>query len=229
MSQVSDRPVLVSGAYDRLVQRLPGTTAHPDFCLIGIDDLLNNRATTGTADLDAGRLNAWGNSFPSRELPGPGSVVEIAGIPFVWPNANPDGDNVRSEGQVVDVPPGRYDWIYLLAASERRSEDTLWVHYDDGHADPLRLGVSDFLDGTPAFGELPAFRTARMHYPHHVQEHLPTTMWLARVGLPRRGRARALRLPRLVALHVFAITLVTGIDVRLADGADVRLADGAAA
>ena len=163
MSQVSDHPLLTSEAYDRLVQRLPGTTAHPDFCLIGIDDLLNNRATTGVDDLDTGRLNAWGNSFPSRELPEPGAVIEIAGIPFVWPNAHTTGDNVRSEGQVIDIPSGRYDWIYLLAASERRSEDTLWVHYEDGHADPLRVGVSDFLDGTPAFGELPAFRTAQMH------------------------------------------------------------------
>ncbi len=219
MSQVSSHPVLTSGADDRLVQKLPGTTARPDFCLISIDDLLNNRATTSVSDLGLGRLNAWGNSFPADELPEPGAVIEVAGIPFVWPNAHPDGDNVRSEGQVIDLPAGRYDWVYLLAASERRSEDTLWVHYDDGHADPLRVGVSDFLDGSPAFGEEPAFRTAQMHYPHHVQENLPTTMWLARVGMPRRGVAQALRLPRLVALHVFAITLVTGLDVRLADGA----------
>jgi hypothetical protein len=218
MSQLSTHPVRTR-TVDRLVRRLPGTAAPPEFRLIGIDDLLNNRATTTVADLGRGRLNAWGNSFPAEELPTPGSLVEVAGIPFVWANADADGDNVRCEGQVIDIPPGQYDWIYLLAASERRSEDTLWVHYDDGHADPLRLGVSDFLDGTPAFGELPAFRTTRMHYPHHVQHGLPTTMWLSRVGMPRRGRARALRLPRLVAVHVFAITLLTGIDVLPENGA----------
>ncbi|MET7418865.1 hypothetical protein [Dactylosporangium sp. NPDC005555] len=209
----------VSSAPGRVVRRLPATTTRPEFCLINIDDLLNNRATSGVDELTAGRVNAWGNSFPAEELPAPRTVIEVAGIPFVWPDAGADGDNVRAEGQVIDVPPGRYDWIYLLAASERRSEDVLWVHYDDGYADPLRVGVSDFLDGTPAFGEEPAFRTARMHYPHHVQQGLPTTMWLSRIGMPRRGTAQALRLPRLVALHVFAVTLVTGVDVRLADGA----------
>lgn len=219
MSQVHSGPVLTSGSFDRLAQRLPGVTSRPDFCLISIDDLLNNRATTSVTELGLGRLNAWGNSFPAEELPEPGAVVEIAGIPFVWPHADAEGDNVRSEGQVIGIPPGRYDWIYLLAASERRSEDTIWVHYDDGHADPLRFGVSDFLDGTPAFGEQPAFRTDQMHYPHHVQQNLPTTMWLSRVGMPRNGCAQALRLPRLVALHVFAITLVTGVDLHLAEGA----------
>lgn len=219
MSQVATRPVLTQTPSDRLVRRLPATTSAPEFCLIGIDDLLNNRATTSVADLELGRLNAWGNSFPAEELPTPGTLVEVAGIPFMWANARAEGDNVRCEGQVIDIPPGQYDWIYLLAASERRSEDTLWAYYDDGYADPLRVGVSDFLDGTPVFGELPAFRTARMHYPHHVQQNLPTTMWLSRVGMPRRGTARALRLPRLVALHVFAVTLLTGFDVRLANGA----------
>ncbi|MFF5228376.1 hypothetical protein [Dactylosporangium sp. NPDC000521] len=208
----------VSSAPGRLVRRLPASTACPEFCLIGIDDLLNNRATTSVEDLGLGRLNAWGNSFPAGELPAPRTVIEVAGIPFVWPDAHAGGDNVRAEGQVIEVPPGRYDWIYLLAASERRSEDILWVHYDDGYADPLRVGVSDFLDGTPAFGEEPAFKTERMHYPHHVQQRLPTTMWLSRIGMPRHGVATALRLPRLVALHVFAVTLVTGVDVRLAGG-----------
>ncbi|MEV7677956.1 hypothetical protein AB0O64_05250 [Streptomyces sp. NPDC088341] len=218
MSQISSDSVLTRTKSDRPVRTLPGTTSPPEFCLIGIDDLLNNRATTSVADLEHGRLNAWGNSFPAEELPEPGTLVEVAGIPFQWANAHAEGDNVRCEGQLIDIPSRPYDWIYLLAASERRGDSTLWAHYEDGHSDPLRVGVSDFLDGTPAFGEVPAFRTRRMHYPHHVQQGLPTTMWLTRVGMPRAGSARALRLPRSVALHVFAVTLLTGIDARLAEG-----------
>lgn len=217
-SQKSRDPVLTDGRNGRPAQRLPGKVSPPEFCLVDIDDLLNNRAATSTTELDLGRMNVWGNSFPARELPESGALIEVAGIPFRWANVRPDGDNVRCEGQVVDIPPGQYDWLYLLAASERRSEDTLWVHYEDGFADPLRVRVSDFLDGTPVFGELPAFRTSAMHYPHHVQRNLPTTMWLARVGMPRRGSAHALRLPRLVALHIFGITLLTGMDVRVSGG-----------
>ncbi len=219
MSHVAETSVRTEGRPDTRVLRLPGAASAPEFRLIDIDGLLNNRATTDVRDLGSGRLNAWGNSFPAAELPAPGSLIEVAGIPFTWANAHATGDNVRCEGQVVDIPPGRYDWIYLLAASERRSEDTIWAHYDDGHADPLRVGISDFLDGTPAFGELSAFRTSRMHYPHHVQEGLPTTMWLTRVGMPRHGVAHSLRLPRSVAMHVFALTLRTTADVRLAQGA----------
>ncbi|WP_433496673.1 hypothetical protein ACQP1K_16895 [Sphaerimonospora sp. CA-214678] len=219
MSQLSTRPASLPVTDGRPVRSVRATTSSPEFLLVGIDDLLNNRAITGVADLGRGRLNAWGNSFPAEELPAPGTLAEVAGIPFLWANAHAEGDNVRCEGQIIDIPPARYDWIYLLAASERRSEDTLWAYYEDGYADPLRVGVSDFLDGTPVFGELPGFRTTRMHYPHHVQHGLPTTMWLSRVGMPRHGRALALRLPRSVALHVFAVTLLTGMDVRRADGA----------
>ena len=208
----TSHPAPTAAVANRVVRRLLGPAIRPEFCLIGVDDLLNNRAVTSVSDLARGQLNVWGNSFPAAELPTPGTLAEVDGIPFAWPNGRSDGDNVRCEGQLIDLPPEQYDWIYLLAASERRSEDTLWVYYDDGHADPLRLGVSDFLDGTAAFGERPAFRTERMHYPHHVQQGLSTTMWLARAGMPRRGRAGALRLPRLVALHVFAITLMTGTD-----------------
>ncbi|MEW2294716.1 hypothetical protein ABZ719_18745 [Streptomyces sp. NPDC006743] len=216
---MANTSVLTEGEPDTRVLRLPGAASAPEFRLIDLDGLLNNRAVTGVRDLDSGRLNAWGNSFPAAELPEPGSLTEVAGIPFLWANAHATGDNVRCEGQVVAIPPGRYDWIHLLAASERRSEDIIWAHYDDGHADPLRVGISDFLDGTPAFGELSAFRTSRMHYPHHVQEGLPTTMWLTRVGMPRHGVAQSLRLPRSVAMHIFALTLRTAADVRLAEGA----------
>ncbi|MGW3077183.1 MULTISPECIES: hypothetical protein [unclassified Kitasatospora] len=223
MSQTTHPTARPDTPPDRLLRRLPATAPAPEFRLIGLDDLLNNRAATTPDDLDHGRLNAWGNSFPAGELPAPGSLVEIAGIPFAWPNPRPDGDNVRCEGQLIALPPGQYDWIHLLAASERRSEDTIWAHYADGHADPLPVRVSDFLDGTPEFGELPAFRTTRMHYPHHVQQSLPTTMWLTRIGMPRRATATALRLPRLVALHVFALTVLTGT------AAGARTADGTTA
>lgn len=217
MTQVATDSVLTGTKPGPRVHRLPATASAAEFRMVDLDDLLNNRATTSTSDLDSGRLNAWGNSFPADELPKPGALIEVAGIPFTWARATPEGDNVRCEAQLIEIPPGQYDWIYLLAASERRSEDTIWAHYDDGHADPLRVGVSDFLDGTPAFGEVSAFRTSRMHYPHHVQERLPTTMWLTRVGMPRRGTAVSLRLPRSVAIHVFALTLLTGVDVRRAE------------
>ncbi|MFI6130804.1 hypothetical protein [Micromonospora sp. NPDC051141] len=217
MRHVADGLVPARGG-DRVARRIPAAAPVPEFCVLNVDDLLNNRGTTGIADTDHGRLNVWGNSFPAEELPEPGALITVDGVPFRWPRGHVDGDNVRCEGQVIDLPSGRYEWVYLLAASERRSEDTLWVFYDDGHADPLPLGVSDFLDGTPVFGEKPAFRTGGMHYPHHVQPNLPTTMWSCRVGVPRRGNAHALRLPRLVALHVFAVTLLTSADARAADG-----------
>ncbi len=46
-----------------------------------------------------------------------------------------------------------------------------------------------------------------MHYPHHVQQGVPGRIWLVRVPAVRMAELAGLRLPRNVAIHLFAATL----------------------
>jgi hypothetical protein len=157
-----------------------------------------------------GAFNIWGNTFPAEELPAGGSLVEVGGIPFRFPDKR-DGalNNLRCARQRIDVPPGRYDWIYLLAAAERRTEDPVLLHYGGGAVDPEWLRVSDFWPQTPPrFGEPAAFRCTCMHYPRHVQEGMGPTIWRQRVPVTREQELVALRLPDNPAIHLFAATLV---------------------
>ena len=97
--------------------------------------------------------------------------------------------------------------MHVLASSERRCEDTVELSFADGTVDPEPLRVSDFWSAPPWFGEVKAFESPVMHYPHHVQRGVSAMMWAQRVPVTRRAVLGGLRLPRNVAMHVFAVTM----------------------
>jgi hypothetical protein len=195
------------------VPALPSTP--PAVRTVDLDAWLDNRGTTSSANLAAGGFNIWSNTFPAEELPAPGGTVDVGGVPFRFPAAGAgERDNVRCAGQLVTLPAGRYDWLYLLAASERRSEDMVYLHYVDGSVDPEWLRVSDFWPETPPhFGERAGIACSRLHYPRHVQRRMRSgpAIRRARIPVPRETPLAALRLPDNPAIHIFALTLVDAV------------------
>lgn len=179
--------------------------------VVDVSAWFDNRGITTTAARAAGAFNIWGNTLPAADLPAVGGIVRRAGVRFAFPRRGPGGcDNFRCAGQYVPLPPGRYDWLWLVAAAERQSEDEVWLHFDDGSVDPEWLRVSDFWPQTPpAFGEEPAARCTSMHYPRHVQPAVDPTLWCQRVPVTRRVPLRAVRFPDNPAIHVFALTALT--------------------
>jgi len=177
------------------------------FVPVGLSGHCNNRAISAADDTRSGQFNVWGNSYPAAHLPDPGSRVQVAGVPFDFPARGPGGDNARCCGQLITLPPDHYDWLHLLTAAERRAEDTVALHFEDGDVDFETLRVSDFWAAPARFGERSAFATTQMHYPHHVQAGLSALIWSQRVPVTRYQRLTAIRLPRNIAIHVFALTL----------------------
>lgn len=157
----------------------------------------------------AGAFNIWSNTFPAEELPSTGTAT-VGGVPFRFPRA--DGrrpDNVRCRGQVVALPPGRADWLYLLAAAERRTEDHVTISYADGGRRSQWLRVSDFWPETaPRFGETLAFRTSVLLYPNHADARMAPAIWRQRVPVTVPGDVTSVILPDNPAVHVFAITVL---------------------
>jgi hypothetical protein len=167
----------------------------------------NNTAISSATATGTGQFNVWGNSFAAEYLPPGGSLVHVGGVPFRFPPVGAGPDNVRCAGQFMAVPEGRYDWVHVLAAAERRCEDTLDLNFGDGRLDAEPLRVSDFWAAPAWFGELQAFESPVMHYPHHVQRGVSAVMWAQRVPVTRRADLAGIRLPRNVAIHIFALTL----------------------
>lgn len=167
----------------------------------------NNTAISAATETSAGKFNVWGNSFAAEYLPESRSRVQVDGVPFDFPPVCDGPDNIRCAGQFIEVPAGRYDWIHVLASSERRCEDTVDLGFADGSVDAEPLRVSDFWAAPAWFGEVKAFESLVMHYPHHVQRGIPAVMWAQRVAVTRRAELTGILLPRNVAVHVFALTL----------------------
>lgn len=187
--------ILVSSAITRLCEP------------IDISDHRNNTAISAATETKAGAFNVWGNSFAAEYLPESESLVHVAGVPFRFPPVCAGPDNVRCAGQFLAVPQGRYDWVHMLAAAERRCEDAVELNFADGSVDAEQLRVSDFWAAPAWFGEIKAFESLVMHYPRHTQRGVPAVMWAQRVPVTRRAGLTGLRLPRNVAVHVFAATL----------------------
>ena len=184
-------------------------TATSDTVPVNLAQALRQPGITTADNLSAGEFNIWYNSFPADELPAPGSEVVLGGIRFKFPMPNSlHKDNFRCARQLVSLPRGRYDWIYLLAASERRSEDPAYLHYADGSVDPEWLRVSDFWAETPAqFGETESLQCTKLHYPRHIQHRMGPVIWRTRISVPRESELVGLRLPDNSAIHIFAISL----------------------
>lgn len=181
---------------------------HGGFLILELEDHFNNDAVSFVSGLSDGGFNVWGNTFPGEELPPSLSVVEVGGVPFRFPPKE-DGrlNSLVCRGQSLAVPPGRYDWVYVLAAGERRTEDWVYLHYASGATDPEWLRVSDFWPSPAHFGEVAAFRCHHMHYPRHVQVNMGPVMWRQRIAVPRHEELVAVSLPDNVAIHIFAATL----------------------
>jgi hypothetical protein len=174
---------------------------------VDISGYRNNTAISAATETKTGAFNVWGNSFAAEYLPAGGSLVHVDCVPFVFPPVCGGPDNIRSAGQFIGVTAGRYDWIHVLAASERRCEDTIELNFADGSVDAEPLRISDFWAAPAWFGEVKAFESLVMHYPHHIQRGVPALMWAQRVPVTRRADLTGILLPRNVALHVFAVTL----------------------
>ena len=191
-----------------MARQRPSSHGRSQFRPTGLVPYFNNVGISSACDTSVGRFNVWHNSLPAETLP-PGGPITVHGIPFEFPKSGVGApDNIRCAGQYISLLPGSHDWIYLLVAGERRVEDEVALHFEAGEVDFEALRVSDFWAAPAAFGESPAFRSSAMHYPHHVQPGLAATIWLQRVPVIRRiGVLVGLRLPRNVAIHVFALTL----------------------
>jgi hypothetical protein len=190
---------------------MPDSCTVPEylFTCLPLDGQLNNNGVTIASDRARGGFNIWGNSFPGEELPASGSTPLVGAVPFLFPAKAPDGsDNVRCRGQRLRLPAGPWDWVHMLGAAERRTEDLVVVEHADGSAAHQWLRMSDFWPQTaPRFGEVLAFRCARLNYPRHVQREMAPAIWAQRIPVTRPIPTTALVLPDNPALHIFAVTL----------------------
>jgi hypothetical protein len=183
-----------------------------DFLMVDLAAACDNQGLQppGTHGNGAYGFNIWSNTFPAEQLPAPGSIVDVAGVPFAFPVAGADGDNIRCRGQRIPLPAGRFDWIYTLGAAERRTEDEVELHYADGRMRRSWWRMSDFWPEVPVrFGEPLAVRTTCLRYPWHTQQDHAPAIWQQRIPIACPDPLAAVVLPDNPAMHLFALSLAS--------------------
>ncbi|RSM78985.1 Tat pathway signal sequence domain protein [Kibdelosporangium aridum] len=186
-----------------------GLPALPNLPTLTVDlaAALNNDGFTNEFQMNDGDFDGAGNTYPAAQLPQTGHA-EDDGIPFEFVNGNEGApNNIIPAGQTIQLPPGKYPTMHLLAASDNGNTNTkLTVTYADGTAQ-VPLQITDWR-ASPAFGETEALRTRQMHTRtgpaetrlsiFHQKVPLDPARELLSITLPAAAKPRP---------HIFAITL----------------------
>ncbi len=175
----------------------------------------NNIAFAGLNDLSKGQLNIWRNSYPQEAVANLPGYIDVGRVKFSFPQTDGETpDNIRCDGQRIVLPVDQYDWIYMLCSAERRVEDEATLFFSDGSVDFVPFCVSDFWPGAKGRnGEIEALRFDSLNFPRHRQVRIEPAIWRSRIPVARETPLSAIRLPRNVAAHLFAVTCLRSEDI----------------
>jgi alpha-L-fucosidase 2 len=180
-----------------------------DAAPVDISAACDNVGISTAADPAAGDFDGAGYSYPAEELPPPGPFVS-AGVAFTFPGAT-DGapDNITVAGQVLPLPAGSHQAVWLLAAAANSptatADLTLTATYPDGSTSPITVQVTDWAKD-PSTHETEAVHTAGRHGPNG-DDGLAVSIFQQRVALDPARPATSLTLSGSRDVHVFAVSL----------------------
>ena len=187
----------------------PGAAVTLDLAKLFNNDAISTPASKKDGNFDLPKLEA-GSSYPADKLPKPNApfaVPAVANLVFRFPDtADGKPNNLRCDGQRLDVPAGRYSALWLLAAADAANQEaTARLLYDKGE-EPVAVGVSDWC-GEAAFGEAEAVRSPERHTWKGEREKKLCRIWAVRLPV-RPEPLKAVLLPKNGHIHLFAATLI---------------------
>ncbi|WP_369195087.1 SGNH/GDSL hydrolase family protein [Streptomyces djakartensis] len=178
---------------------------------VPLERLFDNRAVSDDSRPAAADFDGAGASLSARDLTAagwtPGRALTVQGARLTWPKRRPgEPDNVRAAGQDVRLG-GRGDALAFLVAGTagRPVGGAGTVAYADGTRSGYRLTAPDWRTGPLATKAvaLPHINTPAGRLTEHARLYVVTVPLVP-------GRAVAsVRLPRVLGLHVFALSVRT--------------------
>lgn len=162
----------------------------------------------GAAPLPSGGFDGSGRLFSAQHLPRAGAFT-FEGVTYDAPEARGDGPSfVRSNGQVILVPPGRHHaHIRVLAASHHGDfGGPFVVHYTEGPDGELPFDVPDWAHMPPPAKAKVAIPAPRRHS-RSDPEAKPVAIFAIDLAIDPTRSVRAIRLPSDRRVTFYAITL----------------------
>ncbi|AMM21515.1 hypothetical protein AX769_16925 [Frondihabitans sp. PAMC 28766] len=125
-------------------------------CAVDLSHFYNNDGTATLADPAQGDFDGTGLSYAADLLPAPGPV-SLGGVTYqAPPTAGTQPNFVKSTGQAVALPSGRYSSLHIVGASDNGSTGaasaTAVVTYSDGSTATVPLELTGWANAAPDFG-----------------------------------------------------------------------------
>ncbi|WP_022889575.1 alpha-L-fucosidase [Agromyces italicus] len=162
------------------------------------------------ATADAPNDGSFGSApvaYPADEIPAPGELM-YEKVRFLWPSGeNGVNNNLNLNGQAVDLPPGQYRRLHLLAAAaDGPGTSTVTVTYADGTTTDESVTVADWMTG----GDPAVFTTAH-RYAWGSKADAVTKMYRYEVAIDPEKTVASVAFAKpsgapSVAAHLFALT-----------------------
>ena len=169
----------------------------------------------GNYDCPDHPANIPGSTYPADHLPAGGqpfSPVQAPGLRFLFPPVRyQEPNNVVCAGQKIEVAPGRYRGLWLLASAENGDhEGTLRLNYDDGRVD-VALRFIDWCAQPPTGALVAAACPYRYSWQEDsrtmAKEDIACRLFAVRAPVDERRGLESFNLPYNTRVHVFAISL----------------------
>lgn len=133
-------------------------------CAVDLNAAYNNDGVATLAAPGQGDFDGTGLSYAADQLPAAGPVT-LGGVTYQAPPTGGSSRNfVKSTGQAIALPSGKYNSLHIVGASDNGSTGaasaTAVVTYTDGSTATVPLELTGWANKTPDFGNAVALTTA---------------------------------------------------------------------
>ncbi len=185
------------------------------FLPVNIKSYLNNDGLSSRRDYKKADFDGEGNSISKRGLPPISRIFKVGKerlkLQLTEVKSN---DNIACNGQVIDVEPSSYTAAYFLMASAKGDAAAkVKLQYVDGSSEELYFApaISDWR--TPPFFTEAQFSPTAINTPYKMTKE-PAYIALIKVPVSGTKILKAIKLPDIPRVHIFAVTLEEGGPVK---------------
>lgn len=176
------------------------------FLPLSIESQMNNKGIHNSQNIQAA-FSAGGASYPGGQLPSD-EIIKVKAIPFLFYNVHHHRyDNLELNGQACSFAAVFARSLLVLGASDNGDFfESLCLQYEDGKAQRVRLGLTNWTSTQAAFGETAAFTCSSICVSDR-QVDIPSTIWLQKIACNNKWRLKAFQFDDNPFMHIFSVTL----------------------
>lgn len=187
----------------------------PDVTKVDLSSAFNLRGISNFAERSEDSLDDNGGSIPSELLPK--EIISEDVIFATGPRNNGDKNVVQAKGQVIKLPKGKYDCLYLLGtgAGEDTAKGVFTVQYDNGSKTSQKLEFGDWTSPVGGWNKPLINDTIGISLTHNLikgdnNREQYNNLFVYKIPLEASKKVTGITLPKARGIKIVGISLVKG-------------------